>query len=367
MGGDAFAVLIGTRPEAIKLWPVINALRACGRSVRLLRTGQHPDLLPPIMAELELEADWTLPAAAGTCSAMIRPLQEQIRRMRACCLIVQGDTQSAFAGTAAGALEGIPVAHVEAGLRTGDLRAPFPEEILRIGIARLAGLHFAPTEGARRNLVNENIPASCIEVTGNTVVDAARAMAGTRVRSTEANGVPIILLTVHRREHDGIATRAILAAAAELSRRTDARIIYPVHPRTAAADLESGGNFGNLHRCAPLPYRQFIEILARAQLVISDSGGVQEEAAALGVPCVIAREATERPEVLQGGGAVVAGTDTAAIVRHALAFLNARANYLPSDRLGDGYAGAHIAASLQRRFPAAEHGKRENLSVVNQP
>jgi UDP-N-acetylglucosamine 2-epimerase (non-hydrolysing) len=367
--GDVL-VLVGTRPEMIKLAPVIEALAGerCGLRPWTVTTGQHRDLVAPLARELGVRIDEDL--AAGRPGQ--EPLEFHARLLEALgpCLearspaavLVQGDTGSAFAGALAAFHRGIPVGHVEAGLRTRDARNPFPEEMNRRLITRLAAFHFAATERNARVLREEGVPAADVVVTGNPVVDAVRR-ARTRTRPSELlSGVlervgdrRLVVLTTHRRESFG----CVMAERLKVLRRfADAHpeiaLVFPVHPNPeveASAEREFGGASGVL-RVPPLAYTDFVHLLARAWLVVSDSGGVQEEAPSLGKPVLVIRENTERPEAVEAGVARLVGHSPEALEKELEACI-ADPAWVESvqaiaNPFGDGTAGVRIAEALAR-------------------
>ncbi|MGB3723445.1 MAG: UDP-N-acetylglucosamine 2-epimerase (non-hydrolyzing) [Pacificimonas sp.] len=345
-----FLIVIGTRPEAVKLAPVVFALRRAGAEAHIVTTGQHPDLLPPTLAAFGLSADHAL-TDGRDWRAVLPGLRARIRCVRPDAVIVQGDTSSVMVGAMAASVEGVPVHHVEAGLRSGDWMQPFPEEHIRNAVTRLATLHFAPTPAAREALLSEGIRPCRVHMTGNTVIDALRLIlpdAGAAPPSGIDPDRRLVILTMHRRETDGSGVRAVLRAASRIAARADVQMIYPVHPRTAAADLRAAEAAGRIELVAPIAYDKFLPLLARAALVITDSGGVQEEAAALGIPLICVRRVTERPEALLGRRAVLAGTDEAAILASAERLLALKEKGVPSQAFGDGHAAERIADILTR-------------------
>jgi UDP-N-acetylglucosamine 2-epimerase (non-hydrolysing) len=278
-------------------------------------------------------------------------------------VLVQGDTTSTFATAFESFLERTPVGHVEAGLRTGDLEHPFPEELNRVLTTRAACLHFAPTEDARAALLSEGVPAADVRVTGNTVIDALLqtvtgdyAFCDPVLRGLDPRR-RLVLVTTHRRESFGAPLVSICAAVATLARRRwDCDFVIPVHPnpRVRATLVPALEGRANVHLLEPLGYREFVQLMARAHLILTDSGGIQEEAPALGVPVLVLRETTERPEAVAAGAARLVGTHESAIVRHALELLGDRAAHarMASARnpYGDGRAAERIADALQERF-----------------
>ncbi|MBV9891207.1 MAG: UDP-N-acetylglucosamine 2-epimerase (non-hydrolyzing) [Rhizobacter sp.] len=361
------ATVIGTRPEAIKLAPLILAAREHPDrfEVRIVRTGQHRELVDELLTEFGLRADFDLKVMrpdqdlAHVLSASVRGLSDLIARERPDWVIVQGDTTTTLAGALAAFYNRARIGHVEAGLRTGDRRSPFPEEANRTLTTHLADLHFAPTERARQNLLREGIDSAAIVVTGNTVVDALVRTQGLAPlkRSGDSNGTasPYFLVTTHRRENHGEALLRICDAVRELLElhpHTQAWI--PMHPNPrvrAVLTHELGGNRRAL-LTDPLSYTAFVRALEGAALVLTDSGGVQEECAALGKPVLVMREHTERPEAIEAGVAKVVGTGAHAIVDEASRLLrdaesSTAAAARSTNAFGDGRAAERILAALR--------------------
>ncbi len=369
-----FLFVAGTRPEAVKLSPVILALRAQGAPTYVVATGQHRELFHEALAGFGLVADADLAimrraqTPAAVIGALVPALAAICERLRPAAVIVQGDTATAFAGAQAAVYARRPLVHVEAGLRSGHFE-PFPEEMHRRAIAQLADVHFAPTAAARAALLNEGIAADTIHVTGNTGIDALRL---TKARLAQDAGLeamlarrfagidfrrPVIVATVHRRENHGARLEQVLAALATLA--AEAEIVVPVHPHPAVAGPVHailGGRAG-VHLLPPLDYAAFIWLLQRATLALTDSGGVQEEAPALGVPVLVLRDVTERREGLDSGNARLIGTESREIVdtvrglladRHAIGRMSEAA--LP---YGAGDASGRIVEAMLRRFGAA--------------
>jgi UDP-N-acetylglucosamine 2-epimerase (non-hydrolysing) len=355
-------VVVGTRPEAIKLSPVIRELsRRRGVVVRVCATGQHRELLDGALARLGVVADDHLGVMVAdqtpthVAAAVLSRLEPILERERPDWVVAQGDTTSAVAAVLGASCAGRKVAHVEAGLRTGDKQHPFPEEVNRRIASVVADLHFAPTKRARANLLAEGILAERILVTGNPVIDAlAWALEQVPTRSLPAPppGTRRLVVTAHRRENHGRPLEQIRAALARLAEEHRGRveIACPVHPSPAVRAA-----FGPLARVpgvALLPaldYVAMVHLLRSADLVLTDSGGIQEECPALGVPCLVLRRKTERPESLESGRARVIGVETARIVDevgHALAHPTRRRVDLQTSAHGDGRAGVRIAAAL---------------------
>ncbi|KAA5612954.1 UDP-N-acetylglucosamine 2-epimerase (non-hydrolyzing) [Rhodovastum atsumiense] len=366
--GLRVVLVVGTRPEANKLAPVALALRAQpGTEAMIWCTGQHARWAPDMLGHFGLAPDLDIATPAGNgelgllAAALMTRLWAALAASRPHVVVVQGDTASAFAAALAAFYARIPVVHVEAGLRSGDCRSPFPEEAHRRAIAGFATLHCAPTPAARDALLAEAIPARDILLSGNTVIDALRlirriAPAGGSLPLAAGRTRPLILVTCHRRENWGAPFLSVCHAARRLAGRGDCDVVFVLHPNPALAEaaraILAGGP--RLHLVPPQDYPGFVALLARAALVLTDSGGVQEEAAALGVPLLVLREATERQEGLRSGVARLVGTQEAAILAAAASLLDdpaARAAMaVPSTVYGDGHAGKRIAAAIRARW-----------------
>ena len=359
------AVVIGTRPEAIKLAPVILAARARSAhfELRVIRTGQHRELVDSAMEEFGLHADVDLDlmapnqSLAHVMSASVSGLSELFAADKPDWVLVQGDTTTTFAGALAAFYNRVRVGHVEAGLRTGNRYLPFPEEANRSLTARLADLHFAPTEQARRNLLAEGLPPQSILLTGNTVIDillhtlARNPLATERNHGAGASGY--ILVTAHRRENQGPALDRICDALLTLlDRHTETSLWLPMHPspNVRSAVIARLGQHPRVRLTEPLGYVDFVTALDGARLVLTDSGGVQEECAALGKPVLVLRHDTERQEAVDAGVAVLVGTDPERIVEVASRLLldaeSWRAMGRPSTAFGDGSASTRILDAL---------------------
>lgn len=367
------AVFIGTRPEAIKLAPVARALRASDWAVPVVvTTGQHGEAVDEVLRLFEVDVDLALSPAPtsgiGEASVEIqRVLSGALEALRPDLAVVQGDTLTAYTAAFCSFLRRIPVVHVEAGLRSGDLANPFPEEGNRTLIARIAALHLAPTRVAEDNLLREGVPARDIHVTGNTVVDALRHLRDRGWHATAPAGPgtdplegyhrserPLVLVTAHRRESWGAPIRRIGAAVSRLAAahpQADFLVVTHMNPavrREFTDALDHDGD--NLRISGALPYLSFVRLLARSALAITDSGGLQEECAALGIPVVITRETTERVEVLEAGLGELVGTDTDLIVKTAERFLGPEGApaVVATDLYGDGRAAERSVAHMAR-------------------
>lgn len=360
-------VVVGTRPEAIKLAPVIQALSRKGARVRVCLTGQHRELLhlalAPFGIEIAHDLDLMLPGQdlSGLTSRILSGIAQLLPVERPDWVVVQGDTVSALGGALAAYQARIPVAHVEAGLRTGNLEEPWPEEMNRRLIGQLASLHFAPTPQSRENLLRENIAAGTIHVTGNTVIDSALmasdlltrdpAQAGPLAALLAGKGTRHLLLaTVHRRENHGPRLIEIGTALARLSERRDVCVLLPAHPNPRLQPLFDTLAGTAVQVVEPLPYLPFMAALRSCSFILTDSGGVQEEASAFGKPVLVLRPTTERPEILEGGNGRLVGTRTADILAAATELLDDPAVRAAlsrrHDAFGDGQAGDRIATHL---------------------
>ncbi len=332
------AIILGTRPEAIKLAPVILALRDHPAfDCRLCVTGQHRQLLDQALQAFGLVPDADLDlmrpnqTLAGLTARCIEAIDGFLARERPDLTLVQGDTNTAFGGALASFYRRIAVGHVEAGLRTGHLASPWPEDGNRAMISRLSLLHFAPTEAACKNLLAEGVAASRIVVTGNTVIDALN-LALNKVRSSPPT-IPdlpdrvwkdpgthsLVLVTAHRRESFGAELESICRALLELARGfPETQFVYPLHlnphVRNQVHETVSPEKPGNVHLIEPVPYLSFVALMNRAKLILTDSGGIQEEAPSLGTPVLVMRETTERTEALETGMVKLVGTSFRTIV-----------------------------------------------------
>ena len=352
--------LMGTRPEAIKLAPVHMAFATRPHEFEpvLCVTGQHRQMLDQVMADFGLAADHDLNLMVedqGLADLSARVLQSVTTLLRSVfpdVLLVQGDTTSAAMGALAAFYERIPVGHVEAGLRTGDRYNPFPEEINRRLITDVATWHYAPTKGAVEALAREGVPASSVVLTGNTVVDALLYISNQVGKAQPTEGRSI-LVTAHRRESFGPDFESICLALRDLVRRNrDVRIVYPVHlnpnVREPVERILNGEE--RVQLIEPVGYRALVGLMKESYLILTDSGGIQEEAPVLGKPVLVLRKVTERPDAVAAGTAKVVGTDRDVIVREAELLLNDRAEYERMARsvspYGDGHAAERIADHL---------------------
>ena len=356
--------IFGTRPEAIKLCPVVLHLLRSGRfQVRVCVTAQHRELLDQVLCAFGVSPDYDLglmlpgQTLFQSTSRILAGLEPVLLAEKPNMILVQGDTTTTLCGALAGFYARTPVGHVEAGLRTGDPFRPFPEEMNRVLTTRLASLHFAATEGAAANLIAEGIPRQRIAVTGNSGIDAVlyvrEGLEQGRLRGLDWPQLDpdrkLILVTGHRRESFGEGFERICAALARLAERRDVQIVYPVHPNPSVqapvGRLLSG--LGNVFLVDPLDYVPFVDLMRRAYILLTDSGGVQEEGPSLGKPVLVMRDKTERPEAVEAGTARLVGTDMDRIVQQVSLLLDNRLEYDRMARVhnpyGDGQASSRIS------------------------
>lgn len=364
--------VFGTRPEAIKLFPLIHALDADQRFVsRVCVSGQHRAMLDQVLAVAAIvpDCDLDLMRPDQSLDALIAALLTGIGRVldeqRPDWVVVQGDTATAMAAALAAYFRKIPVAHVEAGLRSGDIHQPWPEEVNRKVIGAIAALHCAPTETAAAALRRENVDAATIHLTGNTVIDALHWIR-TRIAEQPAlaaglaeieqhfSGKRVIGVTSHRRENFGAGMQAIAEAIRRLAARPDVAVIFPVHrnPNVSRVMEAELAGLDNVALVEPLDYPHFARLLDLAWLMLTDSGGVQEEAPAFGKPVLVLRETTERPEGVAAGTARLVGTDPDRIVAETERLLDDPSAYaamaLAHNPYGDGHSAARIVELLAR-------------------
>lgn len=363
-------VVLGTRPEAIKLFPVIHALRAQpGVQVRVCATGQHGAMVHQILQLADIAPDYDLAVLqpGQSLDALLARLVQRLGRVMDAvhpdCIVVQGDTLSALAAGLSGHFRGIALAHVEAGLRSGNLRHPAPEEAIRKMLAAIAHYHFAPTHSAASALRAENVPADAIYVTGNSGIDAlfamrARVLAEPRLVAAldkvldRFAGQRLIAVTIHRRENQGSALAEIAAGLAAVAQRPDVALVYPLHPNPTIRRVMRAAlaHLSNVALLEPLDYPSCVALLDRASLVLTDSGGLQEEAPALGKPVLVLREATERLEAVTYGTARLVGADARRIAAEVDRLLDDPGHYAQMAQAhtpyGDGKAAPRIAQIL---------------------
>lgn len=359
--------IFGTRPEAIKLFPLLHRLADDPHVIsRIIVTGQHRGMLDQVLAIAKVTPDHDLEVMQADQSLdrlsarLLVGLGDVLDRERPEIVVVQGDTSSAMMGALAAYYRQIPVCHVEAGLRSGDTLQPWPEEVNRRTIGSIAAIHCAPTKRAASALLREGARPATVHVTGNTVVDALHwtvaAIAQTPSLVADVSrierrfaGKQIIVATAHRRENLGTAMENIASALAALAKRPDVAIVFPVHPNPSVRNAIHArlGGHDNIALLEPLDYPNFVRLLALATLVLTDSGGIQEEATALGKPTLVLRNTTERAEAIDGGSAKLVGVDADGIIAQATRLLDdadaCRAMAVPSAAFGDGKASERIA------------------------
>ncbi len=367
--------VFGTRPEAIKLCPVLLNLRQSEQfEVRVCVTAQHRSMLDQVLAAFAVTPDYDLDlmqpgqTLAQITARIVAGLEPVIKAAQPDMLIVQGDTTTTLAGALTAFYQHVPLGHVEAGLRTGDLAQPFPEEMNRVVATRLAALHFAPTETAKCNLLAEGIHPRRISVTGNSGIDAvlyvrdglaAGRLPGGAWPQLDASK-KLIVVTAHRRESFGEGFAHICEALARLARRDDIQLIYPVHRNPNVMDpvYRQLDGLANVFLVEPLDYIPFVDLMRRAHLLITDSGGIQEEGPSLGKPILVMREKTERPEAVAAGTVKLVGTSVDRIVCEATRLLDDEAEYSRMacihNPYGDGQASGRIRRAITAHFDIPE-------------
>jgi UDP-N-acetylglucosamine 2-epimerase (non-hydrolysing) len=371
---------VGTRPEAIKMAPLYFTLKAGlpGTDVKICATAQHRQMLDQVFDLFGISPDFDLnlmkpgQSLEDLSAALLTNMRDVLVQHRPNLLLVHGDTTTCMMSALAGFYAGVEIGHVEAGLRTLDLKSPFPEEMNRQVVARLADLHFAPTAKAKSNLLAENVPEGRIHVTGNTVIDALHWVLKrsqqdkalyTKISKKLSEQLPfewrnsdIVLVTGHRRENFGRGMQQVCQALQTLAKaHPSVHFVYPVHrnPNVFGPVGEYLGGIPNIHLLEPLDYLQFVNLLASSTLVLTDSGGIQEEAPSLGKPVLVMRDVTERPEAVAAGTVRLVGTDPDAIVAQTTALLAKgdlyKAMSTALNPYGDGQACARIVNVLKAR------------------
>jgi UDP-N-acetylglucosamine 2-epimerase (non-hydrolysing) len=382
-------VFMGTRPEAVKLAPVVAALRRAGDfRCTVVATGQHKEMFRQVADTFGFAVDADLDvmrpnqSLAGLTARLMDGIDGWLESVKPDMALVQGDTTTVLVSALACFYRRFPIGHVEAGLRTGNIWSPFPEEVNRKLTAPLAALHFAPTEAARAALLREAVPEEIISVTGNTVIDALRIeVAAQASNDALRSGIsaelslllgadwaqaPTVLITGHRRENFGDGIEQICKAIATLSKRfPDHRFVYPVHlnPNVLVHVNRLLGGLPNVKLIAPQGYRNFVALMSHCRLVLTDSGGVQEEAPSLGKPVLVMRDTTERPEGIAAGTALLTGPNALSIVKHVTRLLTDEAAYrsmsTARNPYGDGYAAERIVERIRRYFREVSVDRKE--------
>lgn len=378
---DTALVVFGTRPEAIKMAPLVQEIqRSDGLDVSICVTGQHREMLDQVLNAFDLRPDFDLDlmradqTLSSVTAGVLKGVGEVINEINPAMVVVQGDTTTAMAGALCAYYAQVPIAHVEAGLRTGQKYSPFPEEINRAIIDVMADLYFPPTETARQNLLRTGVTDALITVTGNTAIDAVLLMEqrtrGLRPGDAALNDIPsdlaelvgtpdsdrrLVLVTGHRRESFGDDLDAICHALLQIAdEHEDVEIAYPVHlnPRVRESVFRILSDSDRVRLFEPPAYPAFVWLLNRAHIVITDSGGIQEEAPALNKPVLVTRRVTERPEAIEAGGARLVGVETEAIFEAASQLLNDEDIYRKMSSspnpFGDGTAAARITGAMEK-------------------
>jgi UDP-N-acetylglucosamine 2-epimerase (non-hydrolysing) len=377
------SLIFGTRPEAIKLCPLVLALSEHpDLEPHVCVTGQHREMLDQVLDVFGVKPDVDLSLmlpnqSLGTFTTRaILGCEEYLRTAKPDLVVVQGDTTTVFAAALAAYYHRIPVGHVEAGLRTWNKNSPYPEEMNRLLTTRLADFHFAPTQTARQNLLREGVDEQSIFVTGNTVIDALLlAMERVRRDPPEIPGLPaelsasgrrIVLITGHRRENFGAGLESICRGIAALADRfPEVGFVYPVHlnPHVREPVYRLLVGRKNVHLLAPLPYLPFVALLDRAELVLTDSGGVQEEAPSLGKPVLVMRDTTERPEAVDAGVVRLVGTEFDAIVKNVSSVLDDSASLKRMRNVVNPYGDGHASRRIVRTIAGVMTGERNRCAA----
>ena len=361
--------IFGTRPEAVKLCPLVSALRLSKFSQQLdpvvCVTGQHREMLHQVLQVFDIQPDYDLGLMQANqslpelTSRLIAALPRIFLETKPSLSVVQGDTTTTFCGALSSFYCAVPVAHVEAGLRTFDRSSPFPEEANRVLTSQLTDLHFAATESSAANLLREGIPREQVEVTGNTGIDSVLAVAG-RLANGQLTGLQLpiddrkklIVVTAHRRESFGAGFESICRALSQLADRDDVQIIWPVHrnPQVLDTVYRFLRQKKNVVLIDPLDYISFVDLMRRAYLLLTDSGGVQEEGPSLAKPILVLREKTERPEAVAAGTVKIVGTNSDNIIRHTIRLLEDETEYQRMARLHNPYGDGHACPRVVQRI-----------------
>jgi UDP-N-acetylglucosamine 2-epimerase (non-hydrolysing) len=361
--------VFGTRPEAIKLCPVVLYMksRPTEFDVRVAVTAQHRQMLDQVLEVFRVVPDYDLNSMtpgqtlSSSTARILAALEPVMADAKPDIVYVQGDTTTTLCGALAAFYTRIPVGHIEAGLRTGDLAQPFPEEMNRVVTGRLAAIHFAATEGARGNLIRENVAPETIHVTGNSGIDALLTVRD-RLASGELKGQAdlakfgcdparrLIVVTAHRRESFGGGFENICRALQTIARRDDVEIVYPVHrnPNVVGPVQRYLDGLPNVHLIEPLEYVPFVDLMRRAYLLLTDSGGIQEEGPSLGKPVIVMREKTERPEAVEAGTVRMAGADEERIITEVTRLLDDPGAREAMSRVHNPYGDGHASERISK-------------------
>lgn len=361
-------VVFGTRPEAIKMAPVVKRLKVSAQTkVTVCVSAQHRDMLDQVLNLFRIRPDFDLDlmrpnqTLASVTSAIVEKVSEVIEQVRPDLVLVHGDTTTAFATALAAFYQRVQVGHVEAGLRSGNIHSPWPEEMNRRFVSEVASLHFAPTKAARDNLLREGVAPGSIRVTGNTVIDALMEVTGMiRGDADSTSFLPpferqgrMVLVTGHRRENFGEGMEAVCRALKRLAEQHNVNIVYPVHPNPNVMrpvhQLLDG--VPGVHLIDPQGYKSFVELMSQSHIIITDSGGVQEEAPSLGKPVLVMRDTTERPEAVAAGTVILVGVDENRIFDEASRLLSDDRHYAAMSAAhnpyGDGQAAERIVRMIE--------------------
>lgn len=363
--------IFGTRPEAIKMAPLVKKLEESKEFESILCvTAQHREMLDMVLDLFQLEADYDLDimehgqTITDITVGVLKGLEEVLQRARADMVLVHGDTTTTFIGALAAFYQKIPVGHIEAGLRSGNIYSPYPEEMNRQLVSKIASLHFAPTRGNYQNLIDEGIQESQIYITGNTVIDALLQVVeedyvfdNPLLNEINYNKKRLILMTCHRRENWGRPMEDIFQSVVDIvANYDDVEVVFPMHlnPNIRKLAHRIMGQVEGIHLIEPLDYKPFANLLSRAHLILTDSGGIQEEAPALGKPILVLREETERPEAVEAGTVKIVGVDRKNIVKEVNNLLTNEEDYLQMaeavNPYGDGRASEEIVIALTKHF-----------------
>lgn len=349
---------VGTRPEGIKMAPVIKLFKQSKFETLVCNTGQHKELLDQTLSFFDVKPEFNLGIMQPNqtldelTSRLLTAISALLEEQKPELIFVHGDTTTCYVAALAAYFKKIPVAHIEAGLRTHNKFSPFPEEMNRVMVGRLADFHFSPTEQARKNLIKEGILPSNVFVTGNTVIDALFETID--IIKDKGKKEKVVLITGHRRENFGEGFENIFSAITNLaSKYSDFKFIYPVHPNPNVKQLASKyfSSLPNVDLISPLDYPEFVSLMNRSYLIITDSGGIQEEAPSLGVPVIVTRNTTERPEAVDSGTVILVGNDIIKIENEVSKLIEDKNYYETfqnkSNPYGDGYASQKILEHIQ--------------------